>query len=153
MDILERRKTDPTFYPVIYGADREDDWTDEKVWHKANPSLGITVPIEKVRKAYNSAKQNPAEENSFRQLRLNQSISRREAEEKLLIENYQFRVAINTLLEKEMIDVKGKGRSTKYALKTGSSEFSYSIKRLLKSIEDGLAWKNLSRFIPTYETF
>ena len=71
-----------------------------------------------------------------------QSISRREAEEKLLIENYQFRVAINTLLEKEMIDVKGKGRSTRYALKTGSSEFSYSIKRLLRSVEDGLVWKN-----------
>lgn len=72
VDILEGRKTDPTFYPVIYGADREDDWTDEKVWYKANPSLGITVPIEKVRDAFNSAKQNPAEENSFRQLRLNQ---------------------------------------------------------------------------------
>lgn len=72
LDILEGRKTDPTFYPVIYGADREDDWTDEKVWYKANPSLGITVPIEKVRQAFNSAKQNPAEENSFRQLRLNQ---------------------------------------------------------------------------------
>ncbi|MDY3006319.1 terminase [Anaerococcus sp. AGMB00486] len=72
VDILEGRKTDSTFYPVIYGADREDDWTDEKVWYKANPSLGITVPIEKVRQAFNSAKQNPAEENSFRQLRLNQ---------------------------------------------------------------------------------
>ena len=72
VDILEGRKTDPTFYPVIYGADREDDWTDEKVWHKANPSLGITVPIEKVRQACESAKQNPSEENAFRQLRLNQ---------------------------------------------------------------------------------
>ena len=72
VDILEGRKTDPTFYPVIYGADRDDDWTDEKVWHKANPSLGITVPIEKVRQACESAKQNPTEENAFRQLRLNQ---------------------------------------------------------------------------------
>ena len=72
VDILEGRKTDSTFYPVIYGADREDDWSDEKIWYKANPSLGVTVPIEKVRQAYNSAKQNPAEENSFRQLRLNQ---------------------------------------------------------------------------------
>lgn len=39
---------------------------------KANPSLGITAPIEKVRQACESAKQNPTEENSFRQLRLNQ---------------------------------------------------------------------------------
>lgn len=39
---------------------------------KANPSLGITVGIDKVKDACESAKQNPGEENSFRQLRLNQ---------------------------------------------------------------------------------
>ena len=71
-DILEGRKTDPTFYPVIYGAEQDDDWSDPKVWRKANPSLGITVQMEKVRAAYESARQNPAEENAFRQLRLNQ---------------------------------------------------------------------------------
>ena len=71
-DILEGRKIDPTFYPVIYGADDDDDWTDPKVWLKANPSLGITVGIDKVEAACESAKQNPGEENSFRQLRLNQ---------------------------------------------------------------------------------
>lgn len=71
-DILEGRKVDSTFYPVIYGADESDDWTDPNVWKKANPSLGITVDIDKVKAACESAKQNPAEENSFRQLRLNQ---------------------------------------------------------------------------------
>ena len=71
-DILDGRKIDPTFYPVIYGADDSDDWTDPKVWRKANPSLDITVGIDKVEAACNSAKQNPGEENSFRQLRLNQ---------------------------------------------------------------------------------
>lgn len=71
-DLLAGRKRDATFYPVIYGADEEDDWTDPKVWKKANPSLGITVGIEKVKAACESAKENPAEENSFRQLRLNQ---------------------------------------------------------------------------------
>lgn len=72
MDILSGRKYDPTFYPVIYGADENDDWTSPKVWAKANPSLNITIPIEKVRTACESAKQNPGEENAFRQLRLNQ---------------------------------------------------------------------------------
>ena len=71
-DILESRKTDHTFYPVIYGADEGDDWTDPEVWKKANPSLGITVGIDKVQDACESAKQNPGEENAFRQLRLNQ---------------------------------------------------------------------------------
>lgn len=71
-DILEGKKIDHTFYPVIYGAEQDEDWTNEEVWKKANPSLGITVDIEKVRDACESAKQNPAEENTFRQLRLNQ---------------------------------------------------------------------------------
>ena len=71
-DILNGRKTDPTFYPVIYGTEENDSWTDPKVWKKANPSLGITVGVEKVKAACESAQQNPAEENAFRQLRLNQ---------------------------------------------------------------------------------
>ena len=71
-DILEGRKIDPTFYPVIYGAADDDDWTDPEVWKKANPSLGVTVGIDKVQAACESAKQNPTEENTFRQLRLNQ---------------------------------------------------------------------------------
>jgi phage terminase large subunit-like protein len=71
-DILEGRKVDPTFYPVIYGANEDEDWTDPKVWAKANPSMGITVDIEKIQIACESARQNPAEENLFRQLRLNQ---------------------------------------------------------------------------------
>lgn len=72
VDIIEGRKHDKTFYPVIYGAKEDEDWTNPKVWKKANPSLGITVDIEKVKQACESAKQNPGEENSFRQLRLNQ---------------------------------------------------------------------------------
>lgn len=42
------------------------------MWYKANPSLGVTVDIDKLKTAFNSAKENPAEENLFRQLRLNQ---------------------------------------------------------------------------------
>ena len=72
IDIAEGRKVDPTFYSVIYGASEDEDWTDPKVWKKANPSLGITVGIDKVRAACESAQQNPGEENAFRQLRLNQ---------------------------------------------------------------------------------
>ena len=71
-DIILGRKIDPAFYPVIYGASDDADWSSEKVWYQANPSLGHTIDIEKVRNAYLSAKDNPAEENIFRQLRLNQ---------------------------------------------------------------------------------
>lgn len=71
-DIIDGRKIDPTFYPVIYGADDTEDWTSPKVWKKCNPSLGETIGMVKVKTACESAKQNPGEENSFRQLRLNQ---------------------------------------------------------------------------------
>jgi phage terminase large subunit-like protein len=72
VDILEGRKYDQSFYPTIYGAKDDEDWTDPKVWRKANPSLDVTVPEEKMAIACENAKQNPAEENLFRQLRLNQ---------------------------------------------------------------------------------
>ena len=71
-DILEGRKIDKTFYPVIYGAADDADWTSPKVWKQANPSLGETIGMEKVVAACESARQNPGEENAFRQLRLNQ---------------------------------------------------------------------------------
>lgn len=72
LDIIEGRKHDSTFYPVIYGAGMDEDWTDPEVWKKSNPSLGETIGLDKVEAACESAKQNPGEENSFRQLRLNQ---------------------------------------------------------------------------------
>ena len=71
-DILSGRKIDPTFYSAIYGIEDTDDWGNEENWYKANPSLGYTIDIEKVRAAFQSAKENLAEENLFRQLRLNQ---------------------------------------------------------------------------------
>lgn len=72
LDILEGRKKDPRFYPVIYGLPEDADWHDEANWYKANPSLGYTIDIEKVRDAYRKALETAADEMQFRQLRLNQ---------------------------------------------------------------------------------
>ena len=71
LDLMAGRKSDPSFYPVVYGLGLEDDWTDERNWYKANPSLGHTITIDRVREAYQNALDNPAEENVFKQLRLN----------------------------------------------------------------------------------
>lgn len=71
LDIMAGRKRDTTFYPVVYGLTEEDDWTDEANWYKANPSLGYTIQIDRVREAFKNAIENPAEENVFKQLRLN----------------------------------------------------------------------------------
>ncbi len=72
LDIIERRKDDPRFYPVIFGLPDTEDWTDEENWKKANPSLNYTIGIDKVRDAFHKAQETPADENMFRQLRLNQ---------------------------------------------------------------------------------
>ena len=71
LDLMQGRKKDSTFYPVVYGLEHEEDWTDEANWYKANPSLGHTIQIDRVREAYRNAVENPAEENVFKQLRLN----------------------------------------------------------------------------------
>ena len=71
LDILNGRKKDTTFYPVVYGLSDEDDWNDEANWRRANPSLGHTIGIDRIREAYQQALDNPAEENVFKQLRLN----------------------------------------------------------------------------------
>lgn len=72
LDILQGKKIDPSFYPVVYGLPDDADWNDEANWYKANPSLGYTIKIDRVRAAYKDALENPAEENVFRQLRLDQ---------------------------------------------------------------------------------
>lgn len=75
VDILEGRRVDPTFYPVVYGMKDDEDWEDEANWYKVNPSLGYTVDIERLRDAYREAKQNPADEVTFKWLRLNMWVS------------------------------------------------------------------------------
>jgi phage terminase large subunit-like protein len=40
---------DDTYFGIIYTIDDGDDWTDEKVWAKANPNLDVSVSIEDLR--------------------------------------------------------------------------------------------------------
>ena len=70
--VLEGTKKDPAFYPVLFGLSEGDDWTDEEVWKRVNPSIGTTIKIETVRAAFKQAVENPAEEMHFRQFRLNE---------------------------------------------------------------------------------
>jgi phage terminase large subunit-like protein len=65
-------ESDPAFYPVIYGAEESDDWTDEQVWIKANPSIGDALQLSYLKEKCDEAKANAALENTFRNLHLNQ---------------------------------------------------------------------------------
>ncbi len=63
---------DPTFYPVLYSAPEDADWTDEKVWRACNPALGDFRNLDELASACSRAKEVPAYENTFRRLYLNQ---------------------------------------------------------------------------------
>jgi phage terminase large subunit-like protein len=70
-NVLEGTVDDPSFLPVVYEADVDDDWTDPTVWAKANPNLGVSVSEEYIERECKKAKSNPSYENTFRRLHLN----------------------------------------------------------------------------------
>ena len=62
----------PDLYVRIYALGPGDDWKDEASWVKANPGLAYGAPkLSALRKAFRKAYGRPAEENSFKRLRLN----------------------------------------------------------------------------------
>jgi phage terminase large subunit-like protein len=68
---------DPSFYAAIYSAPDDADWTDEEVWQKCNPGLGVPTPphgafrsLDEMREMCARAKHTPALQNNFRRLYL-----------------------------------------------------------------------------------
>lgn len=57
-EILQGVKEDDSTFAIIYQLDEKDDWTDENVWIKANPNLGVTVTKEFLSREINAAKLN-----------------------------------------------------------------------------------------------
>lgn len=62
---------DPSFLPVIYEAAREDDWTAEATWRKANPNLGVSISLDYLARECKRAQETPGYENTFKRLHLN----------------------------------------------------------------------------------
>ena len=62
---------DRRFLPAIWKADRNDDWTDPKVWARVNPNLGVSVTLDYMERACQSAIADPVWENEFKRLHLN----------------------------------------------------------------------------------
>lgn len=62
---------DSAFLPVLFQAEQDDDWTDEKTWEKANPNIDVSVDRVSLRRMCEKAKSNPALENTFKRLHLN----------------------------------------------------------------------------------
>jgi phage terminase large subunit-like protein len=70
--ILEARADDPTTLVVLFAAAEEDDWEDEKVWARANPSLGLSPTLPFLRREAALAKGNPRKTATFKCYHLNQ---------------------------------------------------------------------------------
>jgi phage terminase large subunit-like protein len=62
---------DSELLPVIYEADKKDDWKKESTWKKANPNYGVSVRKEYIKAKCKKAINNPPFENTFKRLHLN----------------------------------------------------------------------------------
>lgn len=51
---------DDSKFALIYTIDPEDNWTDFRVWQKANPNYGVSVDEEHLQKEYEKALQSPS---------------------------------------------------------------------------------------------
>lgn len=62
---------DDTYFGIVYTIDDEDDWTDPKVWRKANPNYGVSVLTQDFERSAREAMNKPSALNNFLTKRLN----------------------------------------------------------------------------------
>ena len=70
--VLDGVLQDDSWFAYIAAADEDDDWTDAKVWRKANPNFGISVKEDDLARKAEKAIALPGAQNAFRRLHLNQ---------------------------------------------------------------------------------
>jgi Phage terminase-like protein, large subunit len=58
-DIADGKVSEPTFLPIIYELDDETEWTNPKMWIKANPGLGTIKQLRTLADFVQRAKNNP----------------------------------------------------------------------------------------------
>ena len=69
--VIKDPKTNPTFYGLIYAASEDDDFSDPKVWRKANPSMGVAFPEDEFAADYQDATTDPRKMSKFLRYSLN----------------------------------------------------------------------------------
>jgi phage terminase large subunit-like protein len=69
--VMKDPATNPTFYGLIYAAAPDDDFSDPKVWRKANPSMGIAFPEDEFAADYQDATTDPRKMSKFLRYSLN----------------------------------------------------------------------------------
>jgi phage terminase large subunit-like protein len=71
IEILSGSKINEEIFGIIYTIDKEDDWTDFKVWKKANPNYNVSVFEDSLKKQYTTAIQNVRKQNIIKCKHLN----------------------------------------------------------------------------------
>jgi phage terminase large subunit-like protein len=73
--ILKQQAEDERVFGVIYTLDKNDDWSDEKVWPKANPNLNVSVYLDDLRAQAAKASEIASQQNGFLTKRMNVWVS------------------------------------------------------------------------------
>jgi len=71
LKILNKAVQDDEYFGIIYTIDKDDDWTDEESWIKANPNWGISVNPDDIRRKARKALEMAAAQNNFLTKHLN----------------------------------------------------------------------------------
>ncbi|MGQ2989509.1 MAG: terminase large subunit [Brevundimonas sp.] len=140
--IRDGRIIDPTTLIVVFAADPDDDWQDEKVWRKANPSIGLSPTVAFLRREAAMAKDNPRAEAHFRRYHLNQWVDS-------LVRWLNIKRWDACAADKEgwrRLPAELLGRKCFIALDVSSTQDVTALGLLFPPEEDGEKWKLICRF-------
>lgn len=66
--VVESQLQDDAWFAYVCALDEKDDWTDERCWPKANPNLGVSVPLKYLREQVTEAQGMPSKQNIVKRL-------------------------------------------------------------------------------------
>lgn len=112
-----------------------DDWTDESVWIKANPNLGVSITLKYLREQVREAKGMPTKENNVRRLNFCQWTE----QETIWISADAWKAAENPNLVAEAL----RGRDCFAGLDLASTNDTAAAGLLFPPREPGERWKSL----------
>ncbi len=69
--LLDGTHEDDSYFIIIYSLDDGDDWQDEDTWRKANPNLGVSLPLTYLREQFKAAVRLPSQQVNFKTKHLN----------------------------------------------------------------------------------
>jgi phage terminase large subunit-like protein len=70
--VQSRQISDPSFFYRWWGVDEGESWDDPAVWERVNPNFGVSVSPGFLESESKKAKHQPARQNTFRRLYLNE---------------------------------------------------------------------------------